>query len=156
MKRRRHTPEQIVRKLSEADRLLGEGMELPEVTKQLEVSEVARPAAADRRVPWRRWPNSRRLEGVPVGAMGGPGRRGRPRGLVRRGPRQPWGPAGRSRRGVRDGCAESARHELMARAADPASATLPSAFRAAWRSGGSSKRVRPVEPHGAVVRSRLT
>ena len=28
MKRRRHTPEQIVRKLREADRLLGEGQEL--------------------------------------------------------------------------------------------------------------------------------
>ena len=40
MKRRRHTPEQIVRKLREADRLLGEGMALPEVTKQLEVSEA--------------------------------------------------------------------------------------------------------------------
>ena len=40
MKRRRHTPEQIVRKLREADRLLGEGMELPEVTKHLEVSEA--------------------------------------------------------------------------------------------------------------------
>ena len=40
MKRRRHTPEQIVRKLREADRLLGGGMELPEVTKQLEVSEA--------------------------------------------------------------------------------------------------------------------
>jgi len=40
MKRRRHTPEQVVRKLREADRLLGEGMELPEVTKQLEVSEA--------------------------------------------------------------------------------------------------------------------
>ncbi len=40
MKRRRHTPEQIVRKLREADRLLGEGMELPEVVKQLEVSEA--------------------------------------------------------------------------------------------------------------------
>jgi transposase len=40
MKRRRHTPEQIVRKLREADRLLGEGVELPEVTKQLEVSEA--------------------------------------------------------------------------------------------------------------------
>jgi putative transposase len=36
---RRHTPEQVVRKLREADRLLGEGMELPEVIKQLEVSE---------------------------------------------------------------------------------------------------------------------
>ena len=40
MERRRHTPEQIVRKLREADRLLGEGMELAEVTKQLEVSEA--------------------------------------------------------------------------------------------------------------------
>jgi len=32
-------PEQVVRKLRKADRLLGEGMELPEVFKQLEVSE---------------------------------------------------------------------------------------------------------------------
>ena len=39
MSRRRHTPEQVVRKLREADRLLGEGNELPEVVKQLEVSE---------------------------------------------------------------------------------------------------------------------
>ena len=39
MSRRRHTPEQVVRKLREADRLLGEGTELPEVFKQLEVSE---------------------------------------------------------------------------------------------------------------------
>jgi transposase len=40
MKRRRHTPEQIVRKLREADRMLGEGSELPEVAKALEVSEA--------------------------------------------------------------------------------------------------------------------
>lgn len=40
MSRRRHTPEQVVRKLREADRLLSEGMELPEVWKQLEVSEA--------------------------------------------------------------------------------------------------------------------
>jgi transposase-like protein len=40
MKRRRHTPEQIVRKLREADRLLAEGREVPEVAKQLEVSEA--------------------------------------------------------------------------------------------------------------------
>ena len=40
MSRRRHTPEQVVRKLREADRLLGEGMELLEVWKQLEVSEA--------------------------------------------------------------------------------------------------------------------
>jgi putative transposase len=39
MTRRRHTPEQVVRKLREADRLLGEGIEFPEVIKQLEVSE---------------------------------------------------------------------------------------------------------------------
>ena len=40
MKNRRHTPEQIVRKLREADRLLGEGFELPDVVKELEVSEA--------------------------------------------------------------------------------------------------------------------
>jgi hypothetical protein len=40
MKNRRHTPEQIVRKLREADRLLGEGQELPEVVKFLEISEA--------------------------------------------------------------------------------------------------------------------
>jgi putative transposase len=40
VKRRRHTPEQIIRKLREADRLLAEGHEVPEVTKQLEISEA--------------------------------------------------------------------------------------------------------------------
>jgi putative transposase len=40
MKRRRHTPEQIIRKLREADRLLAEGREVPEVAKALEVSEA--------------------------------------------------------------------------------------------------------------------
>jgi len=40
VKRRRHTPQQIVRKLREADRLLGEGSEVPEVAKALEVSEA--------------------------------------------------------------------------------------------------------------------
>jgi putative transposase len=40
MKGRRHTPEQVVRKLREADRLLGEGQELLEVCKLLEVSEA--------------------------------------------------------------------------------------------------------------------
>src|SRR5215216_668243 len=40
MKRRRHTPEQIIRKLREADRLLAEGGEVPEVAKQLEISEA--------------------------------------------------------------------------------------------------------------------
>ena len=40
MKRRRHTPEQIIRKLREADRLLAEGHQVPEVAKQLEISEA--------------------------------------------------------------------------------------------------------------------
>ncbi len=33
MKRRRHTPEQIVRKLREADKMLADGIELSEVCK---------------------------------------------------------------------------------------------------------------------------
>jgi putative transposase len=40
MKRGRNTPEQIIRKLREADRLLGEGRTVPEVAKALEVSEA--------------------------------------------------------------------------------------------------------------------
>ncbi len=40
MKGRKHTPEQIVRKLREGDRLLGEGQDLAEVAKQLEISEA--------------------------------------------------------------------------------------------------------------------
>src|ERR1019366_6879907 len=40
VKRRRHTPEQIVRKLREADKLLAEGIAIPEVAKGLEVSEA--------------------------------------------------------------------------------------------------------------------
>ena len=39
MKRRRHTPEQVIRKLREADRMLGEGRTIAEVAKQLEISE---------------------------------------------------------------------------------------------------------------------
>ena len=38
MKRKRHTPEQIVRKLREADRMLAEGVDLALVCRQLEVS----------------------------------------------------------------------------------------------------------------------
>jgi transposase len=38
--RRRHTPEQIIRKLREADRLAGEGKDAAEVAKALEVSEA--------------------------------------------------------------------------------------------------------------------
>ena len=39
MARRRHTPEQIIRKLREADRMLAEGSELADVARHLEVSE---------------------------------------------------------------------------------------------------------------------
>jgi transposase-like protein len=39
MKGRKHTPEQIVRKLREADRMFGEGQGVAEVAKQLEISE---------------------------------------------------------------------------------------------------------------------
>ena len=38
MKGRRHTPEQVVRKLREADRLLAEGADLQDVCRHLEVS----------------------------------------------------------------------------------------------------------------------
>lgn len=47
MKRRRHTPEQIVRKLHEGERLLNEGKDLTEVIRQLEISEGT----------WHRWRN---------------------------------------------------------------------------------------------------
>jgi putative transposase len=39
VKRRRHTPEQVIRKLREADRMLGEGKTTAEVARALEVSE---------------------------------------------------------------------------------------------------------------------
>jgi putative transposase len=39
MARRRHTPEQVVRKLREADRLLNEGADIASVCRHLEVSE---------------------------------------------------------------------------------------------------------------------
>jgi putative transposase len=45
MKRRRHTPEQAVRKVREGERLLNEGSEFVEVLRQLEVSEAT----------WNRW-----------------------------------------------------------------------------------------------------
>ena len=38
MKRTRHTPEQVIRKLREAERMLAEGTELPEVCRSLEIS----------------------------------------------------------------------------------------------------------------------
>ncbi len=43
--RRRHTPEQVIRKLREGEKLIGQGMGLAEVCKQLEISEPT----------WHRW-----------------------------------------------------------------------------------------------------
>ncbi len=40
MKNRRYTPEQIIRKLREADRLLAEGQQVADVAKALEVSAM--------------------------------------------------------------------------------------------------------------------
>ncbi len=47
MKRHRHTPEQVIRKLREGERLLADGKELTEVLRQLEISEAT----------WNRWRN---------------------------------------------------------------------------------------------------
>ena len=44
-KRRRHTPDQIIRKLAEANKLLGTGQELGEVCRHLEIAEST----------WHRW-----------------------------------------------------------------------------------------------------
>src|SRR5918994_3667484 len=57
MARRRHTPEQIIRKLREADRLLGEGADVAEVARHLEVSEQTYHRASRRS---RRWGDSQR------------------------------------------------------------------------------------------------
>jgi transposase-like protein len=40
MKRKRHSPEQIIRKLREADGMLSEGKTIAEVCQQLEVVEA--------------------------------------------------------------------------------------------------------------------
>jgi transposase-like protein len=40
MARRRHTPEQIIRKLREADRMLAEGSDIEAVCRHIEVSEA--------------------------------------------------------------------------------------------------------------------
>ena len=47
MKRRRRTPEQIIRKLREAERMLGEGKTIPEAAKELGIGEQT----------YRRWRN---------------------------------------------------------------------------------------------------
>jgi putative transposase len=45
MKRRRHTPEQVIRKLAEGEKLLGLGKGLEEVCRHLEITESR----------WNRW-----------------------------------------------------------------------------------------------------
>jgi transposase-like protein len=47
MKRRRHTPDQIIRKLAEGDRLLAGGASIDEVARHLEITEST----------WHRWRN---------------------------------------------------------------------------------------------------
>jgi putative transposase len=46
MKRHRHTPEQIVRKLREGERLLNEGKDLTEVVRHLGIAENTGTAGA--------------------------------------------------------------------------------------------------------------
>ena len=48
MKRHRHTPEQIVRKLREGERMLNEGTDITEVVRHLGIAETT----------WNRWPPS--------------------------------------------------------------------------------------------------
>jgi putative transposase len=45
MKRRRHTPDQIIRKLAEGEKLLGQGQDIEEVARHLEITEST----------WHRW-----------------------------------------------------------------------------------------------------
>jgi putative transposase len=47
MKRRQHTPEQVIRKLAEGEKLLGEGKTIEEVSRHLEITEST----------WHRWRN---------------------------------------------------------------------------------------------------
>ena len=47
MARHKHTPDQIIRKLREGEKLLGEGQDLAAVCKHLEISEQS----------WNRWRN---------------------------------------------------------------------------------------------------
>jgi transposase-like protein len=47
MKNRKHTPEQIIRKLAEGEKLLAEGQSIEEVSRHLEITEST----------WHRWRN---------------------------------------------------------------------------------------------------
>ena len=45
MKQRHHTPEQVIRKFAEGDKLLNQGKDLPDVCRHLEIAEST----------WHRW-----------------------------------------------------------------------------------------------------
>ena len=47
MKQRRHTPEQVIRKLAEGEKLLAEGKTIEELSRHLEITEST----------WHRWRN---------------------------------------------------------------------------------------------------
>ena len=47
MKTRRHSPEQIIRKLTEGDKLLNQGQTVEEISRHLEITEST----------WHRWKN---------------------------------------------------------------------------------------------------
>jgi putative transposase len=47
MKQRRHTPEQVIRKLAEGEKLLNQGGDIAEVCRQLEITQST----------WHRWRN---------------------------------------------------------------------------------------------------
>jgi len=47
MKQRRHTPEQVIRKLAEGEKLLNQGDDIAEVCRQLEITQST----------WHRWRN---------------------------------------------------------------------------------------------------
>ena len=47
MKQRRHTPEQVIRKLAQGEKLLAEGKTIEEVSRHLEISDQT----------WHRWRN---------------------------------------------------------------------------------------------------
>jgi transposase-like protein len=47
MKQRHHTPEQVIRKLAEGEKLLNQGNDIAEVCRQLEITEST----------WHRWRN---------------------------------------------------------------------------------------------------
>jgi putative transposase len=47
MKNRKHTPEQVIRELAEGEKLLGEGRNIEEVSRHLEITEST----------WHRWRN---------------------------------------------------------------------------------------------------